>query len=217
MQQMRLALVVMLAGAVLTAGGCQNWKGKYETCSVEQENLQALFDQAQMSLQQAQEDQQQCQADRANLSQQLTGARQDLQTAKTPKFERALEAEGGVYNPQTGTITVTLESNVLFDAGKVDLKSESKSRLDRIASILRNKYAGKRVSVVGHTDTDPINKSKWKDNWELSTQRSLAVTRYLIKRGVSAEQVEAVGRGEFHPVGASKAGNRRVEIEVYAR
>ena len=73
------------------------------------------------------------------------------------------------------------------------------------------------IDIVGHTDTDPIKKSKWKDNWELSAQRSLAVVRYLISKGIPKETILEVGRGESQPVASNstesgKAKNRRVEI-----
>jgi chemotaxis protein MotB len=89
---------------------------------------------------------------------------------------------------------------------------------------LRKKYPGKQVDVVGHTDSDPIKKTKdkWKDNLELSAQRALSVARYLIQKGMGEEEVRAVGCGDSRPVAsnsssAGKAKNRRVEIVVYVR
>ena len=115
---------------------------------------------------------------------------------------------------QKGTITVTMPTELLFDSGKVTLKSNSKARLKKIADQINAQYSNKEISVVGHTDTDPIKKTKWKDNWQLSTERALAVTRYLIKHKVTAQQLAAVGRGQFRPVGKKKSANRRVEIVV---
>jgi len=103
---------------------------------------------------------------------------------------------------------------VLFDSGQAVIKAESKTKLNRIAGIIKQRYADKEISVVGHTDTDPIKISGWKDNWELSAQRALSVTRYLLGQGISAAQLAAVGRGEYHPLTADKSDNRRVEIVV---
>ena len=107
------------------------------------------------------------------------------------------------------------ESDILFDSGKASLKSTYKSKLNRIAQIIQREHSGKEVSIVGHTDTDPIKKSKWKDNWQLSTERALAVVRYMVSQGIPARSLAAVGRGEFHPVGSAKSKNRRVEIVVH--
>jgi chemotaxis protein MotB len=88
--------------------------------------------------------------------------------------------------------------------------------------VLRQKYAGKSIDVVGHTDTDPIRKSEWDDNWELSAQRALSVTRYLIERGIPDNLIQASGCGPARPIApntttAGKAKNRRVEIIVHMR
>jgi chemotaxis protein MotB len=88
--------------------------------------------------------------------------------------------------------------------------------------VLRQKYAGKHIDVVGNTDSEPIKKSAWKDNWELSAERALSVTRYLIERGIAADRVRAVGCGEARPIAsnataAGKGKNRRVEIVVHIR
>src|SRR4030043_209544 len=104
------------------------------------------------------------------------------------------------------------------------LKKATSVELDHIHSVLRQKYAGKMIDVVGHTDTDPIRKTKdkWEDNWELSAERALTVTRYLIQRGLPEDKIRAVGCGESRPLASNanatgKAKNRRVEIVVYIR
>ena len=125
-------------------------------------------------------------------------------------------------DPSKGTITVTLPNAILFDSGKAALKRATSTELDHIYSVLREKYAGKQIDVVGHTDTDPIKKSKWRDNWQLSSERALAVVGYLVKRGISEDKIRAVGCGESRPIASNaslsgKAKNRRVEIVVHMR
>jgi chemotaxis protein MotB len=116
---------------------------------------------------------------------------------------------------------VTVGADVLFSSGKADLTSAGRSALDKIVSDLKANYAGMAVRVYGHTDSEPIRKSKkmWQDNLDLSANRAMAVTRYLVSKGISAKNVEAVAMGENHPVAnnstaAGKAKNRRVEIIV---
>jgi chemotaxis protein MotB len=111
---------------------------------------------------------------------------------------------------------------ILFDSGKATLKSATSKELDKILSVIKQKYASKEIDVVGHTDTDPIVKSSWKDNWELSAQRALSVTRYLIEHGIPEKQVRADACGSARPVASNasaegKAKNRRVEIVVNLR
>ena len=121
-----------------------------------------------------------------------------------------------------GTITVTLPNAILFSPGSARLRKETITELDHIHSVLRSSYPSKQIDVVGHTDSDPIRKSKWADNWELSAQRALSVLRYLVNKGIPADQIRAVGRGESVPrasnaTSSGKAQNRRVEIVVYMR
>jgi len=198
----KITVVITIMGLVLL-GGCGKWKEKYDACNAELENLEALFDGSQQALQV-------CEADKNQLAQML-----DAERNTTRREQTELERAGGVYDAARGTITVTLENKVLFDSGKVKLKSASKSRLSNISGIIKREHGGSEIWVVGHTDTDPIRKSKWKDNWQLSTERSLAVTRYLLTQGVSAKQLVAAGRGEHKPVGSKKSKNRRVEIIVH--
>jgi chemotaxis protein MotB len=112
---------------------------------------------------------------------------------------------------------IAIEGSVLFDSGKVKLKGEGPKVLDAIASTVASRYSDKDIMVFGHTDDAPIKKSGWKDNYELSAQRALAVVRYMAERGISPRQLVACGCGEHRPRVAndsnkSRAQNRRVEI-----
>jgi flagellar motor protein MotB len=116
---------------------------------------------------------------------------------------------------------VTVGADILFSSGKAELTSGGRSALDKIVGDLKSNYAGMTVRVYGHTDAEPIRKSKklWQDNLDLSANRAMAVTRYLVSKGINAKGVEVVAMGENHPVAdnataAGKAKNRRVEIVV---
>jgi chemotaxis protein MotB len=111
------------------------------------------------------------------------------------------------------TVTVRVASDILFSSGKIDLKSSAKQTLNEVSGVLSSKYGGKTIRVEGYTDTDPIKKSGWKDNLELSLQRSAAVHRYLQQQGIDAERMYAAGFGATNTLG-SKAASRRVEIVV---
>ena len=112
---------------------------------------------------------------------------------------------------------IAIPGSVLFKSGKVTLRRESKNVLSKIASEITGNFAGKDIYVFGHTDTDPIKKSKWKDNRQLSTERSLAVVRYLQTQSVSPKSLVACGCGEHRPMtsnssSSGRSKNRRVEI-----
>lgn len=112
-----------------------------------------------------------------------------------------------------GTVKVRIPGDILFASGKVDLKPAAMSTLSEIAGVIQSQYPGQTIRVEGYTDTDPIRKSKWKDNLELSLQRAAAVERHLESRGISSDRMYSAGFGESDPR-ATKAQSRRVEIVV---
>jgi chemotaxis protein MotB len=204
-----------LAAMLVFAGGCES-KLKAENDALRVENLE-LRDR--LTTEQAAREA--CDAERSNLLDKV--ATLESQTGQpvigggaTTGFEgMGLDVERGA----AGEITVRVPGDVLFASGKVDLKSTSKQTLANIARVLKSDYAGNRVRIEGYTDSDPIRKSKWKDNKELSAQRALAVERYLISQGVSDGMLYSAGFGEADPrasnsTSAGKAQNRRVEIVV---
>lgn len=140
---------------------------------------------------------------------------QPVGEAPTPGIE-GIETE---YNATTGEMTVRVPGDVLFDSGVANLKAGAKGTLDKIVTALKGDYAGKSMRVEGHTDNDPLVKTRatWTDNRNLSLARALAVTRYLESKGVDPKLIETAGFGEYHPRGNDKSKNRRVEIVVVTK
>jgi chemotaxis protein MotB len=219
MQVINAKIVVPLVCIVSLSfmSGCTDYKRKYDYLNVEHQNLRGRFENLQTEKQQL--------AERISQDQQTIDElrRQIEELNKTPAEATGFgEGYDVAFDPSAGTITVTLQNTILFASGKASLKNATSAELDHILSVLKQKYAGKEIDVVGHTDTDPIKKSPWKDNLELSAQRALSVARYLIEHGISEKQVQAAGCGSARPVAdntsaAGKAKNRRVEIVVHMR
>jgi flagellar motor protein MotB len=111
---------------------------------------------------------------------------------------------------RSGNTRLTIAGDVLFDSGQATLKQSAKTKLNQIAAQIQRDYPGASVRVEGYTDTDPIRKSKWSSNEELSQARAEAVRDYLAARGINAT---AVGMGSANPK-ATKAASRRVEIVI---
>ena len=122
----------------------------------------------------------------------------------------------GVEVSQTADNQLKLEipSDISFDTGSANIKSNFRPILDKFAASLVNNPAT-TVSIVGHTDssgTDAINNP-------LSVQRAAHTRDYLVGKGVAAGRFMIEGRGSREPVApndtaANKAKNRRVEIYV---
>jgi len=204
-----IALLTCLV-SVSVFSGCTDWKKKYESQLAVSKNLEGLLLRERQFAKQSQETIDELQRQIAEL---------DKTPAEATGFGEGYDVR---FDPSAGTITVTLPNTILFNSGQASLKKATSSELDHIQSVLQQKYSNNPIDVVGHTDTDPIKKSKWRDNWQLSAERALAVAGYLIKRGIPEGRIRAVGCGPARPVAsnattAGKAKNRRVEIVVYVR
>jgi len=204
--------------------GCTNWQKKYEALNVEHQNLKGLEENCRQALARTG-------SEKDLLAKQLDEGQQTIEELKKQIEERNaslgdVSGFGDKYDVSldeaAGTITVTLRNTILFPSGKASLKKSSNADLNHIVSVLQEDYSNRPIDVVGHTDAEPISKSKWKDNWELSAQRSLSIVRYLISQGIPGERLRAIGCGATRPVApnataSGKARNRRVEIVVHMR
>lgn len=110
---------------------------------------------------------------------------------------------------------LALDSAVLFDTGKHQLKPAAHDAIDDVLADIDNR-AETDVEVAGHTDAV----GSVEDNEQLSRERAKAVADYLVDQaGFTAERVTLRAHGESRPVasndtGAGRARNRRVELTV---
>ena len=148
-----IALLICFAFITLVPG-CTNWQKKYDALSVEHENLKGLLTRER--------------SEKGLLADELTQGQQTIEElrrqieeqSKTPADASGFgEGYDVAFDAAAGTVTVTLENSLLFDSGKATLKRTTSTELDHIRSVLKQKYAGKHVDVVGHTDSDPIRKT----------------------------------------------------------
>jgi outer membrane protein OmpA-like peptidoglycan-associated protein len=101
-----------------------------------------------------------------------------------------------------------------FREDSTELMPASKPELDALFAEVAAR-SGAEVQVTGHTD----RLGSREDNDQLSLRRATAVRGMLIERGMKAELVRAVGRGEREPLvetadEVEEPRNRRVEITV---
>jgi len=109
---------------------------------------------------------------------------------------------------------IELKEKVFFKTGKADILPVSFPLLEEIAQALRD-HPAIRVRIEGHTDSVGNDRT----NLRLSQARAESVRRFLISRGVEANRLVAVGRGEEAPLDdnsteAGRAVNRRVEFHI---
>jgi chemotaxis protein MotB len=116
-------------------------------------------------------------------------------------------------------LVITFVAEVLYDSGKAKLRKESYPTLDKVIRILQEEVPVNEIGIEGHTDNEPIKFSRWKSNWELSSQRALGVLYYLEDEGVDPTRLSAIGYGQYQSVASNdtvegRKFNRRVEIVI---
>lgn len=157
-------------------------------------------------------------ADLDELKKQRAAAEARLRQYRDLASRLASMVESGKLSVKVrnGKMVIQLANNILFDAGKTDVKADGQAALTELASVLTT-IKDRAFLVTGHTDNVPIKSSNFKSNWELSTARAVNVVQYLQDGGVAPTKLAAAGYSEFDPVAsndddAGKALNRRIEI-----
>jgi outer membrane protein OmpA-like peptidoglycan-associated protein len=103
---------------------------------------------------------------------------------------------------------------VFFDVDKYELKSESKLELDKLVHLMK-KFPFMKIEIGGHTD----NTGDAAKNKTLSLNRAKAVKDYLVKAGIDATRMSAVGYGDAIPIADNstpegRSQNRRTVFKV---
>lgn len=152
----------------------------------------------------------------------------ELQRYRSDFFGRLREVLGGRSDIQIVGDRFVVPSELLFASGTDELTPVARHQLDSLATTL-SEVASEIPSGIdwvlridGHTDRRPIATERFPSNWELSSARAIAIVKYLVTRGVSANRLSANGFGEFRPLDpgnseAAYAANRRIEIQLTNR
>ena len=131
---------------------------------------------------------------------------------KNEKFPR-LKMVPPVPSVEANSLLITLDSGILFDVDKYDVRPEAKRALASLATVLKEADV-KAFEVDGHTDSDAGDKH----NQILSENRANAVKNFLTSQGITAE-ITIKGYGKTRPIASNdtpegKQKNRRVEIII---
>lgn len=140
--------------------------------------------------------------------------------AELESLARSIGGGAAVRDTVEGLV-IQLPEKILFDSGLANLKSEGEIALKKIAEHLKANPAT-LVRIDGHTDTDPIVKSKylWDSNHHLSVGRALSVFHYIVnKENIDEKRVHIAGYGPNRPMSSNttkegKGKNRRVEFLI---
>lgn len=146
----------------------------------------------------------------------------DLQKTKNileDRLSREIEDKQVRLKMAEKGLVITFVAEVLYNSGKAKLRKESYPILDKVIRILQEEVPANEIGIEGHTDNEPIKFSRWKSNWELSSQRALGVLYYLENEGVDPTRLSAIGYGQYQSIASNdtvegRRFNRRVEIVI---
>ena len=158
---------------------------------------------------------------------QLATHLQDEVKKRQVEEQRRISLEKALAIPlASGRITLNngrigISGRVLFSLNSDQLQPEGRNFLNSLVAPLRASLPARdeMLMVSGCTDDRSVRNgnNQFADNWELSAQRALTVTRALIEEGMPSSLVFAAAFGAEQPVvpnldEKTRAQNRRVEM-----
>ncbi|MDX1686055.1 MAG: OmpA family protein [Saprospiraceae bacterium] len=232
----KISLVLAL-GAILFGTSCVSNK-KYddlmaekealsEKCKSDKEEMQAKINELETNNSKLKTDVANTERELKNADMKLSDAEQKAAAVKA-KIDRikqqiketvmaAKEADLDVEAKDV-KLHVSLANEVLFRPGNADLSKEGKELISQLANVFKEEDM--HIMVEGHTDEDPIRRSRYlfNDNWDLSCARAASAVRALIEGGVDPASLTAAGRAYYESVDGEvegedmKAAKRRIEF-----
>ncbi len=146
--------------------------------------------------------------------------------------QRRQQLEQALAGPlSSGRVTfengrIGIRGSVLFAVNSAELQPDGRALLESLVEPLKVFLLEREqiLMISGFTDDRPIRGRfrQFEDNWDLSAQRALNVTRTLIEQGMPQDMVFAAAFGAQSPVAENstevgRAKNRRVEMAPIPR
>ena len=122
-------------------------------------------------------------------------------------------------------LVITLAADAFFNSASATINIEStRDTLLRLGTYLSSNEladtATYKFRIEGHTDSVDVDPSgPWEDNWQLSSERSRAILRYLAALGIDENRFQIAGFAATMPVSSNdtpdgRRNNRRVDIVI---
>jgi chemotaxis protein MotB len=154
---------------------------------------------------------------------------QELNRYRSDFFGRLREILADRKNIRIVGDRFVFQSEVLFPSGSDQINDAGQVEMKKLADAIieLQKEIPPEINWVlrvdGHTDDVPLSgNGRFRDNWELSSARAIAVVKFLIANGVPADRLVAAGFGQYQPLDPqdtddARAKNRRIELKLTER
>jgi chemotaxis protein MotB len=141
-----------------------------------------------------------------------------VKQSKLHCVEEKLRSQGLDLRLESRGLVISLPQAILFQSGDDRLSPPALPVISKIAAVLLG--IDNKVALVGHADAIPIHNARFRNNWELSTARSLSLLSLLtVEYLIPESRLSLQSYGTSNPKGpndteAGRAENRRVEILI---
>ena len=115
-------------------------------------------------------------------------------------------------------LVISLRQEAFFPSGGDEIALSELNSIEKISAIIRD--LRNPVQLEGHTDSVPIHNQRFRNNWELSAARSIAMLQVLTgPYGIPEDRFAVAGYAETRPVDTNdsiggRSHNRRVDIVI---
>lgn len=155
--------------------------------------------------------------ERAQGTGQKSGDLSDTYTTLLGLLETEVKKGSVTLNMDPRGLVISLKEAAFFGSGNDDIPESASSTMLKIGSALARLQ--NPVRLEGHTDSVPIRNDRFRDNWDLSTARAIAMLHALTDQGLDTKRFSVCGYADSIPVSDNdteegRARNRRVDIVV---
>jgi len=136
----------------------------------------------------------------------------------TAELKEDIDAGRIQVNLEPRGLVISLKEGAFFAPGDAKVALKGYETIAKLAAIIQP--LSNSVRLEGHTDSIPIQNSHYRNNWELSAGRSIAVLELLRDRySIPASRMAIVGYADNVAVESNnteegRARNRRVDITI---
>ena len=141
-----------------------------------------------------------------------------VRDSKPDPVRLALLAKGLDLRREQWGLVISLPQAVVFPSGGERVPASALPAVEEIANVLRT--IPNKVNLAGNADSTAIHSRRFRNNWELSAARGMALLSLLTtKYGIEESRLSVTSHGSHSPRGSNKsaegrAENRRVEITI---